>query len=684
MYAPSDGVVPLPSDLLFAGSLDGTLTIPGVDDGSNPNATPVEIALAASNGWSTTAPLTIEFSNALDATTLVAGTSVRIYEVLLNTSNGPVGGPVDSVVAELTGGTDFLVGLAPEVSAGTSARVYFQNPLKSGTSYMWVLTNAITTEEAVPLQKVGEYLLASSPDFFPMTAPIFPLQVLINSHLAAATGQGLVREDIVLTNVFTTQGVTAVPSTLAAIVGGQESAIISALCASLPSACAGEDLNPDPNNTSSLVVNQTSTITTMDRIPGSPGAADLFTGELTIPYYLTPAANPSDTAPVINPAPLSVPMTARYAFLPGDTERNLTSFNPLPASTGQETIPVLISVPNATSTQVKPPGGWPVVIFQHGITANRLSMLPIADAYANQGIMVVAIDLPLHGLADTSDAVLFAGFDANQPGARERIFGLDLVNPLGAAGPDGMIDSSGAHFLNLGNLLVARDNLTQSTSDLLHLFALLPTLDYDGAGSDVDATRIHFVGHSLGGIVGTPFLTLAAPNVQSATLAMSGGGIAKLLDGSQSFGPVLEAGLGSVNVIKGTPNYEAYLWGAQTVLDRMDPVNYAATLAALGTPIHFIEVIGDGTVPNDVGLAPLSGSGPLIRLLGLTQITMDTTDPGGIRGFVRFTEGGHASLISPAASGAAFSEMQAETVEFSDSSGTALTLVNETVIETMP
>ncbi len=693
LFAPSSGVVPVPSDLLYSNTTDLTIYIPGVDDGSNPSATPVEVALSAMDGWSTSAPFIIGFNTTINATTLVAGTSVRIFEVTLDTGVSPVGGPVNGVVGELIATTDFTVGIAPE-SSETALRVYLEKPLKSATSYMVVLTNGIQDLDGTPTEKVGEYLLASSLDPFDPGAPIAPLQGLVGAQLAAAVGEGMVRDDIVLTNVFTTQGVNQVLSTFAAITAGQEAAIIAALCGGLPSACAGESTVVDPNNTSSLLVNTPSTITTADRVPASPGFADLYTGDLAVPYYLTGAANPSETGPVVNTDPLNERIQARFNFLapPLVDDHHVTSTNVLPATTASEVIPVLISVPNVASGQAKPVGGWPVVIFQHGITRNRTDMLAMADAFAFAGVMMVAIDLPLHGFTTTADPVIFAGYDETQPGARERIFGLDLLDALGASGPDGTVDPSGSHFINLANLLVTRDNLRQSSSDLLHLTSQLATLDYDGGGADVDATRFHFVGHSLGGIVGIPFLSLANANFQSATLAMPGGGIVKLLNGSDSFGPTIRAGLAGAGVLDGTPDFEAFLWGAQTAIDSVDPINYAATLGASGLPIHFIEVVGggaggglpDAVVPNSVALAPLSGSSPTIATMGLTKIIVDTVNGGGIQGSVHFVEGDHSSILDPTTNAAATAEMQAQTVEFVLTSGTSLTLVDETVVDTNP
>ena len=51
---------------------------------------------------------------------------------------------------------------------------------------------------------------------------------------------------------------------------------------------------------------------------------------------------------------------------------------------------------------VRPPTGWPVAIFQHGLTRNRVDAVAIADAFASAGFVVVSIDLPLHGITPTN------------------------------------------------------------------------------------------------------------------------------------------------------------------------------------------------------------------------------------------------------------------------------------------
>ena len=216
-------------------------------------------------------------------------------------------------------------------------------------------------------------------------------------------------------------------------------------------------------------------------------------------------------------------------------------------------------------------------------------------------------------------------------------------------------------------------------------------------GFTINPNKIYFVGHSLGGIVGGTMLGIDT-DVKAATLAMPGGGIAKLLDASASFSPVISQGLAANGVVKGTDTYETFLRFAQTLVDSGDPINFA-TAARSHHPIHMIEVIGGSTlstggtslpdqvVPNNALAGTLasipgylSGTDPLYRMMGLDVIdkldvpvvTKDLKTGANLGYVVRFTAGDHSSILSPAASLDATTEMQRETVNFLASGGTCL------------
>jgi hypothetical protein len=79
---------------------------------------------------------------------------------------------------------------------------------------------------------------------------------------------------------------------------------------------------------------------------------------------------------------------------------------------------------------------------------------------------------------------------------------------------------------------------------------------------------------------------------------------------------------------------------------------------------------------------PLGGTEPLASLLGAATIPAKA---GGyaITGaaITRFTEGDHSSILSPAASAAATTEMQRQTLTFFLSGGAGLTVFNPAVIK---
>jgi hypothetical protein len=149
-----------------------------------------------------------------------------------------------------------------------------------------------------------------------------------------------------------------------------------------------------------------------------------------------------------------------------------------------------------------------------------------------------------------------------RPGQRTSArFAVDYVNnSTGAAGGGWQVaDPSGTHFINLSSLLTSRDNVRQGVADLFVLAKTIPSIDFDGNGADFDGSRIAFTGQSLGSIVGTQFVALE-PTVNQAVLSVPGGGIARLLEASPTFGPRIRAGLAaSAGLQPGTANVRQLL-----------------------------------------------------------------------------------------------------------------------------
>lgn len=651
IFDPSGGVLPFPTNILLSGTTDLTLNVPVADP---TNFGDPAVALSALDGYSTNAPWATPFSANVEPTSVTPGNSVRLFEVTLT---GP-GGGVTGITRELTPGAEFVA-----VSTGAGIGIVPTKTLKQITSYMAVLTNGITDaagNAATPdqtyfiTQRTSPLVDANGNSTDPLlptaTAQLLePLRQLTNSQEAAAASAGVNRDDIVVSWVMTTQSITPVLSAVKAITGPGASTLV-----------------PSGLNTS---------------VVGGAGIADIWVGIQSSPYYLEAPSATNPTAPLTSfwtAAPGAyVPPFDAFGLDP--TSTHLTFANPFPVATGVETYPVILTLPNANSQHQMPASGWPIVIFQHGITRNRTDMLAVADTLASIGYAVIAQDLPLHGLTDTTNPFYNDGLF--NPEARERTFDLDLAdNDTGAPGPDGVIDSSGSYTINLTSLLVSRDNMRQGVADLFSLAATIPTMDLNGDGNpDFDGSKIAFVSQSLGSITGIQFLAIE-DTVTTAVLSVPGGGIARMLDGSPTFGPRIRAGLAAAGVEAGTADYAQFMVITQTVIDSGDPLNFGAITTATNN-ILLHEVIGDVVIPNTVPGAPLSGTEPLIAEMGLPIISSTTSDPAGVDVAVRFIEGDHGSLLSPAASGQATVEMQMQMASMIATMGTTVVVTDDSVVE---
>jgi pimeloyl-ACP methyl ester carboxylesterase len=222
--------------------------------------------------------------------------------------------------------------------------------------------------------------------------------------------------------------------------------------------------------------------------------------------------------------------------------------------------------------------------------------------------------------------------------------------------------------------------------DLLALTRSLGDLDLDGdATGDIDTTRIHFLGHSLGGIVGGVYLaTAAAPEVQTGVLAMAGGGVAATILDSPAFGTKLLEGLAAQGITQGSTLYAQFVRDVQTIVDAGDPVNYIAAAAA-ARPTLLFQVVGGGdlgggetSLPDQVVVN--TSTQRLIDAAGLPRIS--TPGPNAAsQGYVNFIFGDHGSIIDPTASLATTTEMQTEALTFAATSGTVIAIADPTVVQ---
>ncbi len=658
-------ILPLPIDLLFGSDLasdqnpdndlDGTLAPAG--------------SLAAlpgwglADGWSTSAALFFNLQGPVDVEQAADG--IRIFD----SQRG----------LELIPGTDFSVTASPVSLVSPRLVVHWLKPLNESTRYLIGLTTDLRSPSGAPALPNELFELLRSPtrvseqpsslllslNQFGRTDLIPVLERLQSSYFAPVIGglqqlsqlapnsRGAVAVDqLILAWSFTTQAITPTLERL-------DTAATAKPLQVFPSGLnLGQILSGDPQNP----------------LPLPPGSnPSVYVGAFTLPYYHAAGADQINTSIWQNDGAVNTGRTHPALGAPCEAllrPSSTTLCYPTPAARSDQTVPVLLTRPEGTP----PAAGWPVVVFLHGITGNRSQMLGIAGSLAAAGLVAIAIDQPLHGLPP--------GHGLRVPGTTERTFDADLDQ-------DGTVDASGSYFINLSSPITSRDNLRQSVIDQIHLVRSLVNVRLgSNASESIDTSRIHFLGHSLGGIVGGTLLGVHG-DIQAATLAMPGGGITKLLDASATFGPVISAGLeAAAGIAKGTDSYEIFLRFAQLAVDPGDPINWASR-AAQNRAVHMIEVLGDSVVPNVAtdtmqviipGL--LSGTEPLARVMGLnaTLVSPPLSSPQILSGsqLIQFDGGNHGSVLAPSTADptadAVFVEMQRQVASFLASNGACLPL----------
>ena len=674
--------VPYPYDLYFAipgAPVDGTLNIPTLPWRS----AAMQAALNSQDGWSTTASLTTGFSLPIDPASISAS-SVKIVKLWLDPSTkAPATNPAflptgatSPVAGVLTYGTDFTADISPDVdSSSTFLRITPLKPLAFSTGpavndsgpdinkvlnvgYLVVLTDGL---KATSGANMGSSTLYSSFKSAPADcstitdATLRQLCQLTKAHLGIAQAATATSPaSVILTWSFSTQSIDDVLAVASKISTAQQTLIV-------------------PSGLTTAAI-------------GGAGKASIYVGSTQLPYYLTPPASATDSASVLT----KFWTAAGPSQVPGidATSRNLTMFNPVPAKVADVTVPIVVTIPNATSVcPGKPTAGWPVAIVQHGITGNRAQALTMSDAYADACFIVVAMDLPLHGIVqgDPTFGALYCS--PTQPqciGATERTFDVDLVNnTTGAAPRDGKVDASGTHFINLTSPATGRDNLRQAEADLITLaksipgLAIPPGTPAPAGPVGVDPTRISFTGLSLGGIVGGSFAHFTN-DLRTVTLAAPGGVITRLLLDSQTVGPRIKAGV-TGSLVENSFGYNLFFRDFQAVVDSGDPINHIKASAAKH-PVHLIKVLNDTVVPNS-STDRLIAQGGLLKLKTLGPNAVSA----GNGGYTFFSKGSHGSLFDPTASLAATVEMQRQSVLFGASAvqpgGPFVVLTDPTVLD---
>ncbi|PKG58853.1 lipase [Shewanella sp. Choline-02u-19] len=566
VFDPANKEVPLPNDLLFSGTLDGTLEIPGEDSG---DYTDPQIALGALDGWSTSSPISIKVAPStdsegnvltIDGASVAQPGAVRMFEATVGgaLSSDPeckaaVSVSACKVGAELQFGVDFV-----STASGNSIAIVPLKPLKHGQSYIYATTTLIQDSAGRAIAPSSTYgLLKLDIETKPLETPDqLMLQTLVNSYekgMAAAGGPDA--DTVTYSGLFTTQSIsnvyettkllmidptpgnpyapalTAMPapagytvamaagltpadglayvvSDLADVFKAELKVPIYGDCSS--AGCLDADFNPTINGSwKALGDSPVSVLLAMSN--GTLSQTNY--GMQAVAYGIDPAAGVANPALLVGKA-----WFLNDGVTPTDSTKHLTKFNPIPAIKGYENISVQITLPNAAKLAgfyqqqglpfTPPTNGWPTTIAMHGLGGGKEMALAYAGTYAASGIATIAIDMPLHGARS---------FDANGDGiyeisATDPSFG-DVVGT-----PDAFKNGNPLVFVNIASTLTVRDNFRQATVDHLALRAALTGL-YLGIAQQngqqiFDISKISAQGLSLGGIVGTTFSNYASTGLR--------------------------------------------------------------------------------------------------------------------------------------------------------------------------
>jgi len=639
-FDPSGSVIPFPNNLLVDPS-KGVVSIPTP-------CTETEIqrqlrvgVLNTLDGFGTYQPaLQVTFTETIDADTLPG--HLHLFEFGGNEI------PITTILGQSTRANSDCT--ASETV--TSLTIVPVRPLSGATQHVVALTEGIATPDGVPIipsvtwglvrQSVnpitvedGVVVAERTPlDLVDDATALLGIHQLWNA-LAPTMGfldgaLGSERAKVLIAWQFRTQTTTA----------PLNPRVAGSLANTLPSSpLAGVVSITGPNSAEEFLegVLGTETCTAI----GCENVGDVLGGALSAPNYQAETSNTLPGGAAV-PGPWSNPIRPELVSTPS--------------------LPFLALVPATPA----PAGGYPVVVFGHGLTRSSSDLFAIGPQLAGAGIASIAIDWVAHGsrAVQTSDDPSLGCTGTPDPSVAPQCFA-----PLLAT-----------------NLAAARDNLRQSALDTIGLIgALQRCLGATCNTLVVDPDRIGYLGHSLGGLLGS-VVASAAPKVRVAVLNVGGVGWVDVVENTETLGircPLIDALItagvvtGKVSDLTATPPIGTCLrdswkrdpgWLVFANIGRwiLDPGDGANFISLFGERPVLVQVaVDDKVIPNiaserlgallgaatsqaDSSISPTTVSAAIIESPNarkLVRYTTQAADPGtGFPG----NSYGNSSLLAPA------------------------------------
>jgi len=323
-----------------------------------------------------------------------------------------------------------------------------------------------------------------------------------------------------------------------------------------------------------------------------------------------------------------------------------------PSKGKKVSVPMILTLPKGTM----PAAGWPVVLFQHGLTRAKTDVLAVADTLAAAGFATVAFDVIYHGARSvcTRDSHCDQGgvVGTCDTTVGSATWGTCTKGKL-AVGADGVPLASGAYFLNTQNPFAVRDNMRQHVIDaaaLLRGLALGAAAGIvDGASGTsgkvkLDASMVDYVGQSLGSILGT--LVLATTKLpRRAVLNVPGAPMVDIIFTAPSFKSIKDDILKAQNVKEGSLDYLRLLTTFKWILDPADPANFARYVQLSGLP-DATSTTG-AKVPTKQVLVQLAGKDKTIPVALGSFLARQMGVSTAVLARTTYPNQGHGFLLSP-------------------------------------
>ncbi|MEC6898932.1 VolA/Pla-1 family phospholipase [Photobacterium piscicola] len=701
---------------------DGTLATETMAQDKTNTSDPL-VAMGQTDGWSTTQPITINFTGK----TLDSTSAANSFYLIKGTPTDP------NNITQLIQSTDGKNGDFKIAVLGNSLIVTLLKPLDPASDYMYAVTDDLKDVNGQAVGMSNSYALLKSNNLPPAPA-LLPAQKI--THATEEAFHGIVQKrDIIFSSWFTT--LSSGDVLFAAKMATEEAMALGANNVWQGSAIA-KTVTPEQLSTL-FTFSQPVQVDDLNKVNGK-SKVTIYQGTVSLPYYLDIRANkfmntpwqsgmPSlakikyvlsngsdadkatilaqladakvtlaDMAQVATNPQVQIKVLTRLMgktlYLANgnqlDPKRLITRYSAVPELKSVQTINYTLVLPNSKKCQTL--GANNVTIFQHGITADKSVLTAHSDGLpslaetliGNQCRAIFAINQPLHG--------------------EDR--GIHTIDSDGNSQyKNAAIDPS--MYLNLENLTVARDNLRQSTIDVVNLrasigklFANIQQQQKNGQTSNNLSplemlnpnNGVSFAGHSLGAIVGVNVGNIANRSTLDSTfdkqyfeinklaLANPGAEIPYLLLNSPSFSDLIKGGIvkginpefakscGTKNVALCYQALVSQLTAANnagnslakitldTMNDSFNKFAYAAQTVMdpvdpinlangipASVPVYVQMVKGDSTIPNITTPNNL----PYSPFTGTEPLIkqLDLALNNATKGWKEYTPGSHTSLL---------------------------------------